>query len=529
MGIIINRGQGGSGRAAPGFNYYTGGMFYGTAPSGWTSYTHPLFPDVTIKAQQILSPSGATTAGILPNTDNVANTWTSVCTIGTIGNSIIITALVPIVGGTQVVTLCNFALTGSTLALQGAAIAAAINANTFLTGFSATFATATLTLIAPTSVGIAFNVTSPYTLTATGTSPFVFGVPSVGVAGTASTYADAYYQISEYYRLNPTGNLWIGFVASSTSFEEILALQLASGNLLRQMWIADIDPTRGSSADLLATVESVQAIAGLVSQTAPFEVIYRPNIAALTSTTLSTLPNAQSLTQTNNVQVLISQDGAAQGALLFGAAGYSISNLGAKCGTLSASRISSSDAQPIQQNNVSNGIENNTPALSNGTLLSAISVPLFQQLFGGTPTNISGYCYVGFITYPGNVSGTFWTGNPMFVSSASNYAYMNDNRVWDAITRILQATYTPYLNSEVQFNPDGTIANISIVFLQALGVSAITAGMITGINPPYISGAPIVTINPAQNLQATNNLLVSVQTEENGITRVITITNGFSN
>ncbi len=117
----------------------------------------------------------------------------------------------------------------------------------------------------------------------------------------------------------------------------------------------------------------------------------------------------------------------------------------------------------------------------------------------------------------------------MFVSQASRYAYMNDNRVWDMVTRILQQTYIPYLNSEVQFNPDGTISNSSVVFLENLGVAAITAQMITGITPAYISGTPSVTIDPKQPLQSTNNLLISVTTEENGITRDITITNGFSN
>ncbi len=528
MAIIIDRSTSGSGRAAPGFNYYSGGMFYGTAPSGWASYTHPLYPSVSIKAKQILSPEAAIAAGITPNTDNTANTWTSTCTIGTAGNNIKITALVPILGATTAsVTLCDFALVGSTLSAQLTEIAAAINANTYLTGFSATASSTVLTLIAPSKYGIYFNTTSPYTFTVTGSSPFVFGTATVGVAGTASVYADAYYQISEYFRLNQTGNLWIGFISASSSFKEILPLQLASGNLLRQMWIADTDATRGAAANIAATVTSVQAMALLLSQTAPVEIIYRPNIKAVTDP--STLPNGQTLTNTNNVQVLISQDGDAQGQLLFVESGYSISNLGAKVGTLSASRISSSDAQPVQQNNVSDGIENNVPALSNGTLVSALSISLFQQLFGGTVSNTSGYCYVGFTTYPGNVSGTFWTGNPMFITSTSRYAYMNDNRVWDAVTRIIQQTYIPYLNSEVQFNSDGSISNSSIVYLQSIGVAAITAGMITGINPPYISGTPIVTINPSQPLQQTNVLLISVQIGENGIARVIEVTNGFSN
>lgn len=522
--LNISRGTSSNGRSAPGFSYYSGGMFYGTAPTGWTSYTHPLFSSVIIKAKQILSTTGATNAGILPNTDNVSNTYTSLCTIGTIGNIINISALVPISGGTQIVQIVtNFSLTGATLALQGAAIAAAINANTFLTGFSATFATATLTLIAPTSFGVYFNTTSPYTLSATGTSPFVFGVLALGVSGTASVFADAYYQISEYYRINPTGNLWVGFISSSSSFQEILALQLASGNLLRQMWIADHDASRGLAANLIATVTSIQSIISLISNTSPVEIVYRPNIVAVVD--LSTMPNGQTISATNNIQVLISQDGNAQGNLLFLSAGYSISNLGAKLGTLSASRISSNDAQAIQQNNVSDGIENNIPAFSNGQLLSVISVSLNQQLFGNTSGNLSGYCYVGFNTFPGVQSGTFFSGNSMFVSSSSDYAFMNDNRVWDQITRIIIQAYTPVVNSEIEFNADGvTLSDGSNAYLVRVGVDAITAGMITGINPPYISGVPDVSLSFNA---PTATLSVSVEDKENGIVRIINVTNSL--
>ncbi len=537
MGIIIQRANGSNGRSAPGFSYYTGGMFYGTAPSGWTSYTHPLYPSVIIKAKQILSAPAALTAGILPNTDNTAASgtiaWGTGSSLGTLaaGDVITVSVVVAAIGGTtSTVAICAYTcvsadISDTTGAALNTAITLAINSNTYLTGFSATHATNITTIIAPTSQGKYLNTTSA-TIAITNGHTMTNTIVAFSL-GTASVYADAYYQISEYFRLNPTGNLWIGFISASSTWHELLALQLASGNQLRQIWIADISATNGLAANLLATVTSIQATATLLSQTSPFEVIYRPNIIAVTDP--STLPNGQTLSATNNVQVLISQDGNAQGALLFATLGYSISNLGAKCGTLSASRLSASDAQPIDTFNVSNGIENNVPALSNGNLMSAISVSLYQQLFGGTQNNTSGYCYVGFVTYPGNVSGTYWTGNPMFITGASRYAYMNDNRVWDEITRILQQTYIPYLNSEVQFNPDGTISNSSIVFLQNLGNAAITAGLITGQNPPMISGAPNVTISPSQPLQQTNVLLINVQTEENGITRNITITNGFSN
>ena len=81
MGLVINKVQGNSGRAAAGFDYYSGLMFYGTAPSvagAWNSYSSSQFPSVIIKAQQMFSALDATNAGILPNTDNTASTATAV-------------------------------------------------------------------------------------------------------------------------------------------------------------------------------------------------------------------------------------------------------------------------------------------------------------------------------------------------------------------------------------------------------------------------------------------------------------------
>lgn len=529
MAIIIQRGQGSPGRTAPGFTQYTGMMFYGTAPSdgGWITSTNP----VTIKQMQILSVQDALDNGILPNTDNVANTHTTVCTIGDIGDVCLVQATIPIVGGTtKVIDLCEVTLATATLTLQINEIRDAINSLTYSTGFSSTTSSGTtITLIAPTYLGVYFNTGTNYTFTVTPIgSPvhtFVFGAETLVISGTASLYSSVYYHISEYYRKNPTGNLRVGFISATSSRKEIVSLQIASGNQLRQIGIFDTNTSSGLAANLQATVEGIQS--AIATITTPFQVIYQPNIKSVSD--LSTLPNGNDNTTGTNVQVIISQDGLAQGNLLYRESGYSIGNLGCNLGVLSASRVSSSIAQPIQQNNCSDGVENNTPALANGQLLSSLSVPEYQQLFGTVEDNVSGYCYIGFITYPGEVSGTFFSGNAMFTDQASRYAFMNDNRVWDMVARICVSTYTPYLNSEVQFNSDGTISNITIVYLQNIGVQAITAAMITGINPPYISGTPVVTIDPTQKLQQTNKLLISVSTTENGIARNIIITNGFSN
>ena len=91
------------------------------------------------------------------------------------------------------------------------------------------------------------------------------------------------------------------------------------------------------------------------------------------------------------------------------------------------------------------------------------------------------------------------------------------------ISRICYSTLVPLLNSEVIFNTDGTLKNTSVQIFKSAVSEAITANMITGYGSmPLISGFK-VTIDPTQNVQATNNLVVNVIIVENGIARNITV------
>lgn len=526
MGLFINKDQKSSGRVPAGFDYISGQMFYGTAPSvtgKWATYQSSLFPAVQIKAQQMFSVDDAIAAGILPNTDNTASTATfEITAIGTTGDTCLVECVIPVLGGgTTSVTLADYTIgaADTTIDLQGAALVAAINALSYLTGFSATYAAGsdTLTITAPKKLGKYLNTGTPYSFTIVGT--FAGTLVQNVIAGTASQYAIWYYQISEYFRKNATGNLWVGIISASSSFNELLALMSASGNTIRQIGIYDNHTTRGLAANITATCQQIQTAAMLLDQSFSFEVFYSPNITAVTD--LSTMPNGQ-LVAYNKVSVVISQDGGAQGAFLYVVSGQTIGNIGCKIGTTSASRVSADDAQAIPQFNLSDGIENNIPAFGNGKLLSEISANLQTQL--------QAYRYIFFAVFTGNVVGTYWTDNYCFCVQTNRYAFSNDNRVASKLTRILNTTYIPLVKSEVLFNEDGTISDASVEMLQDAGVDAITAAMITGFGSmPLISGQPIVTIDPTQDLQNTGNLQIVVKIGENGIARDITISQGFTN
>jgi hypothetical protein len=522
--LTINKIQQKSGRTPLGQDYLSGLMFYGLAPNvagKWKLYNSSKYPLIVIKAQQLFSIDDAISAGIIPNTDNDASSSTyKITNVGSTGDKFKLTCAVPIKGrSTEIVVLCEYKVTDeeNTIPLQITAIAAKINSNTYKTGFSAEADGDTVTVSAPKKYGIKLNTGTPYAIDATGD---LLGTLTQNVGeGTASVWAAWYYHIEAYFTLYPEGNLWIGILEDETNnFEELLALQSASGNTLRLIGIYYSSVSGVGPDQWPYAIQSIQNTTLEVDQTFPFESVFSTN---LVGNELTALLNGQDY-KCNKVSFVISQDGNNEGELLYRCCGFSIGNIGAKIATLSKSRVSSSDAQAIDEFNLSYNKENEVPAFANGDLLSDTSENVMTQL--------KNYRYIFFQVFTGNVIGTFWTGNYTFCVQTHRYAFMNDNRIASKITRICNKTYIPLLEAEVIYNEDGTISQYSVEIMQDAGIDNITAECITGFGSmPLISGAPVVTIDPSQPLQETNNLQIVVKVGENGIARDITISQGFTN
>lgn len=519
--VTINQTGGASGRPSPGNDYISGIMFYGTAPSsvGFPFNTYTGTP--SIKARQLFSDVDATNAGIVPYTDNTAATGIIALTKGSTGDTITIKVTVPTQnGGTTVVNLGTYTQVSgdSTDSAFATSVKNFINAGTLVHGFSATSSVANLTLIAPKSCGVSLNGTTSIANTIVGTITATITTQLGGtVAGTASNYASWFYQISEFFRVYGTGaSLWVGIITATSGFNEIVTLQNASGGTIKQMAIFDNVQSAADGSTITTRIASINTIAKTLSQTAPFIVEYAPNLVLYTD--ISTLPD-QNLNTANTVRTVISQDGLAKGALLFVTCGYSVQNLGAKLATTALCRISGSDAQPVPQFDISDGTENNTPALANGKLNSIISPSLLLQL--------NNYNYTFNVTFPESVVGTYWNDNRMCISNSSDYAYENDNRVYQKASRLCRQACIPLISSELIFNADGTLSTGSIMVFQNAITENVTAGMITGFGSmPLISGVS-VSIDPKQNVKATSNINIVVTINENGIARYITISLGF--
>lgn len=520
--VIIRQISKRSGKPLPGYDYYSGFVFYGTVPSvtgKWASYVGAS-PDPNINAQQLFSITDATSAGIIPYTDNTAATGTYLITAAAAaaGETVNpkITAPRPN-STTEIIDLGSYVTVSGDTVIDtlGANLVIFINVGTITHGYSASYdsATNTLTITAPKSEAKCLNSGTPISFTNSGD---VDGTITQFSGGTASQWAIWYYHIAEYFAEDPNGNVWVSITASSTSFKEIKTLQKqAAASKIRQIGIYDTDATRGLGANISGTALSAHNACDALQQKQPLIGIYSPNMYGITD--LSTYTD-QNLNTAGLIQCVISQDGDAAGALLFIRNQQTVGNIGTKLGTISKSRVSASDAQPIADFNVSDGTENKTMAFGNGDLSTAVSENLQVQL--------DNYRYTFFRQFADDTVGTYWTGNKMCITNTSKYANVNDVRTYQRISRTCRRAYLPLLNSELYFNGDGTFKDYTVETFQDTGEDAITADMITGFaNTPLISGVD-VTIDPTQNVKATENLVVDVEYDQNGIARNITVNVG---
>ena len=148
--IIFVKGQGGLGRPLAGEDFISGFLFYtANLPSGFSS---------TNRIKQLFSISDAEAAGIKADYSDGTSAQASylITTLGATGDTI---NLKVTEANNVIINLGTYTkVTGdSSIALLGANIAALINAGTVSHGYTASFTTATLTIVAPKRNGIFLN------------------------------------------------------------------------------------------------------------------------------------------------------------------------------------------------------------------------------------------------------------------------------------------------------------------------------------------------------------------------------------
>lgn len=485
------------GQVAEGNDFISGMPFVGTAPGSF----------LTNKYQSVSSLADAEAKGITLDysDETLPKAIYTISGTVTIGDTFEITVTEPNPitesnpTGTTVVSLGTATVTTAATPTGGATdFKNKINEGTYLHGYTATSALGVVTITGPQGIGIALNPavsTNPLAVTVTGTSTGAitqqFGTGSGGATvGVYSLKSVWHYQVSEFFRANPTGVLWVGFF-DTYSAANIVTLSNAAKGAIKQFGVFDITVTSASAFTTNMTALQAQAVT-LFSGYNPGIVHYAPNIKAISG--LETLENQQ--TKSNYyVSPVILQDGGAAGAQLFINSGISIINVGCSLGTTSKAAVNQNIGE-IGAFNITDDVEMAIPAFGNGKLVTEYDSNTLDQL--------DSYRYI-FATNLPNKSGTFFVNDWSAIVQTSPYYRMSRTRTINKVVRLIYANIVDLLKSQIQLNPDGTITQVSIARFD----SAILPVKTQMQNAGEISNMAI-TISPAQNVVSTGTITIGV-------------------
>jgi len=490
-------GTGSLGQVAAGNDFISGMPFVGTAPGSFL--TNPY--------QLVTSLADAETKGItLDYSDETAAkaiyTVSGTVTVGdtfamTITEKNPVTRANPT--GTTVVDL-GTATVSTAATPTGAAtdIKDKINAGTYLHGYTATSSAGVVTITARPGIGIGLNPavsTSPLAVTVTGTATGAitqqFGTGSGGATvGVYSKKAVWHYQVSEFFRANPTGVLWVGFFDTYSAANIVTLGNYAEGTI-KQFGVFDITVTSASAFTSNMTALQAQAVI-LFGGYNPAIVHYAPNIKAISG--LETLENQQNKSN-YYVSPVILQDGAAVGAQLYINSGISITNVGCSLGTTSKAAVNQ-DIGEVGAFNITDDVEMAVPAFGNGKLVTEYDSNTLDQL--------DAYRYI-FATKLANKTGTYFVNDWSAIVQTSPYYRMSRNRTMNKAIRLIYASIVDLLKSQIELNPDGTITQVSIAKFD----SAIIPVQTQMKNAGEISNMAI-SIDPAQNILSTGKIVIGV-------------------
>jgi hypothetical protein len=504
--ITINKATNKKGRIAPSKDNISALIFYATSkPSGFA----------TPYIQKVLSLAEAESLGIVDtfSDETKAAATYKVTNKGGVGDTLTM-VITDYSGATNLGTYIN----GSNATVDDAATAinAFINAYTYLHGYTSTVLTDTVTVKPPAGKGIALNSGTPIVVTIGGSTPTLAGTLTQFSGGVASLLNQYHYQVSEFFRIQPNGELWLMFAdvpGGAYSFSEISTLQNYAKGEIRQMAIFANAKTSSTPGDYTAEVAAVN-LAALASDSAyaPASIIYARDIISYTS--LSTLPDFSAQTY-NRVSTVISMDMAARGWGIYKTTGKSVPTLGAVLGAISLAKVSE-DIGWTGKFNYSDGIELETIGFTNGNLDTAVSTAL--------QTQIDGWRYIFMLKSIGQ-TGTWVNDDHCTVVLTSDYAYICDNRTIDKAIRVTKDALFPYLKSNVALNSDGTLQDKDRFYFQSLVDKALNDNMLR--NDELSSANGSAYIDPTQNVKSTSNLTVQVTLNAKGVLRTITVNIGF--
>lgn len=503
-GITFVRGTSGLGRPLPGVDHISGQVFYiadADLPSGF---------ETTAREVKIFSLEEAEALGITDaNALEVKATGTVTITgIGADGDTI---AVVVEEYGSDVTLGTYTKVAGdTTVTLVAVAIVTAINAGTLTHGYTATNVIGVVTITSRAGLGIFLNSGTPLSTTIVGTltaSIAQFGAGAL-IDGLASTIDPIHYHVSEFFRLQPQGVLYIGLYAipSTYDFAEVgTLLDFAEGEI-KQLGVR-VSSTTITAAMVTALDAKLMTYAG-TGYDKPASAVLTADFNGIALSALPTLASNSDY----RVSVDIAQDGAGKGYELYKANGKTIGCMGAKLGVISFASVNSSIGD-VGQFDMSNGTELEVIAFGNGVTYKTQSLALL--------TTLDTYKY-NFLRKRA-VAGSYWEDSNTSIADTSDFAFIENVRTVDKAIRLTKANTEIKINSTLTLNADGTLSEDTIQdFLRLANI-----GLDDMLRNGEIS-AYKTTMSSSQNVLATSKVVINIAIVPTGVARQIEFNVGLT-
>lgn len=311
-----------------------------------------------------------------------------------------------------------------------------------------------------------------------------------------------YYHITEFFRMNPEGVLYVMVKTDTLAATDITALQTFAGGNISQVGV--FNTTMLEIADVQAACTALEEAHRPLSVVLTFNGGSFADLNALKNSTAALAADGMC-----NVSLLVGCDAdttlqAALGDFAF----YGC--VGACIGAISKAHVHESIAWV---GNFPLGLK--APALFTGNLIRNIATSDLEALNGNR-------CIFPVI-HAGDADNYFNDSHTLDVDS-SDYAYIENVRTIDKACRGIRGKLLPWLNSPLRVDPsNGQLESGMVSFLETTAGEALEemekAGEISGYK---------VEIDPAQNVLATSALEIVIKKVPVGVMRKVTVKIGYT-
>lgn len=324
-----------------------------------------------------------------------------------------------------------------------------------------------------------------------------------------------YEHIKEYFRINPSGELWLLVVDQSVTYANMLDKTNANGakKILNEaegkirILAAAYNPSTPVSdfSDTLAAISKAQELAvDEFNNHRPIEVLLEGKGFVLSGQSSLRSLNAP------NVSVMVGQN------LAIANAHTNYNNyaaIGTLLGAISKAAVNECIAW-VEKFNI----------LGDNLLVPAIAKTKYSEIASGNINTTNDNGYIFFRTYTGK-AGIYFNDSFTCTLLTDDYAYIENNRTIHKAVRNIRSVLLPRLAMPVNINPnDGTISPEIIKQFENDGKRALEQMMSDG----EISSMDVF-VDPFQNILATSELKVQFSIVPTGTARKISVTIGFNN